>query len=267
MHLEKFTVKDIVHIPELQPDGWSDITNDITGYITNDFCFPYKAVINDRIVGMGALIIFGKTGWLAHVIVKNDYRNQGIGFAIVNDLLNIMKSKGVESVQLIATKMGESVYLKRGFRITSEYGEFRTETTISNEYINPNIIKTPNKYYNELYNLDRQVTGENRELLIKMYLANSYVYVKNNMLSGYYLPDLGEGTIVADHPATGIEFMKSKYTGISKAVVPYENIHATGFLLNKGFKDMGIKGKRMILGKEVRWDPMGIFSRIGGNYG
>ena len=82
---------DLEEIGDLQPDGWPDIINEFEFYITCDFCNPIKATIGNRIVGVGTSIIFENSAWLAHIIVDSDSRNKGLGFQIVERLLNDLK--------------------------------------------------------------------------------------------------------------------------------------------------------------------------------
>jgi hypothetical protein len=115
--------------------------------------------------------------------------------------------------------------------------------------------------------LDQLISGENREKLIKQYLDNSRIYIENNEVKGYYLPDLEEGLIFADIDKAGLELMKIKYSLVDKAVLPSDNVVGIEFLKRNGFAETDTKGTRMILGSDIDWKPDKIFSRIGGNYG
>jgi len=61
--------------------------------------------------------------------------------------------------------------------------------------------------------------------------------------------------------------MKVKYASADKAVLPPDNLHGINFLKQHGFKITDTRGTRMILGKDINWQPEKVFSRIGGNYG
>lgn len=89
---------------------------------------------------------------------------------------------------------------------------------------------------------------------------------KNGKISGYYLPELGEGLIVADNREAGIELMKLKYSISNKGTLPVENREGIAFLKENGFVETR-RAKRMILGKEFLWHPDKIYNRIAGNLG
>ena len=261
------TTEDLPQIKNLQPDGWPDICNDFEYYINNDFCYPIKVVVNERIVGLGVSIIFDNTAWLAHIIVDENYRNRGIGFEITNRLIEDVKNKSVETVLLIATKMGVPVYKKSGFREISDYINLKREKPWREFEISKNIIPYKKDLYSKIVNFDKKISGEDREVLIKQYIENSLLYIEDGEIKGYYLPDLGEGLIFAENSVAGTGLMKIKYSKVDKAVLPAENKTGIEFLELNGFVKTETKGKRMVLGKDISWKPESFYSRIGGNFG
>jgi len=267
MDLDKITQHDLGQIKELQPEGWHDITKEFQFYINSNFCYPIKATIGNLMVGIGNSIVFNNTAWLAHIIVRNEYRNKGIGSQIVGSLLASLKRKKVVSVSLIATELGEPVYIKHGFRTISEYVFLKKEQLWKGHAGPNNIIAFQEKFLQQLLRLDKKISGEDREKLIDGKLDNCQIYVENDELLGYHLPSVGEGPIYATAPNAGIELMKYKYCNTEKAVLPAENKLGLEFLISNGFSITTHKGKRMVLGKAVDWKPEYFFSRVGGNYG
>jgi GNAT superfamily N-acetyltransferase len=267
MLFHPLTHADLDLIRDLQPQGWGDITNDFRFYTSVDFCHPLKVTLDNQVVGIGNAIAFKKSAWLAHVIVGKAYRNAGIGFNIVERLLDLVKSKSVESVSLIATELGEPVYLKSGFRIVSDYLSFKRDKPWIDSGISENIEPFQDKFYADVLRLDKELSGEAREPLLRRYLAGSYLYVDHDELRGYYSPALGEGPVYATSTDAGMALMRIKYSKADKAVIPAENKSAITFLQQNGFVATGIKGKRMVYGKDVPWKPEKYFSRIAGNYG
>ena len=261
------TKSDLSEISNLQPEGWRDITAVFNSYLDYDFCYPLKVTIGEKIIGVGVSIIFGKTGWLAHIIVDKKNRIKGIGSQIFQLLLNDMKRKSVETFLLIATKLGEPIYRKAGFKVISEYMKFKREKPFIEMPTSKQIVLYRDKYYSELMNLDKSISGENREPLISRHLDDALLYLENNKCAGFYLPNLGEGLILAAEPEAGLELMKAKFAKADTAIIPNENLLGIDFLEKTGFINTGKKGKRMILGVDIDWKPKCVFSRIGGNYG
>jgi GNAT superfamily N-acetyltransferase len=251
----------------LQPEDWPDIIPDIEMYIRLPFCYPIKVMIDNKIAGIGTSIVFGETGWLAHIIVHPDFRNKGIGMKIVNELLDHQKSQHVSTSLLIATELGRPVYLKSGFKEVSNYVYLKREIEWAIHPVSKNIIPFKVDHLEQILKLDRHITGESRENLLVDYLSKSFVYLNRNIIEGYYIPNLKEGPIYAAHEKAGIELMKIKYATADKAVLPAENIAAISFLKQNGFIETNTKGTRMILGELINWRPEMVYSRIGGNLG
>lgn len=266
MQFERVTPKDIVQITNLQPKGWSDITVEYRFFLSNSFCNPIKMIVDDRIVGVGNTITFKDTAWLAHIIVGNEHRNRGFGFRIVEHLLNDL-TKSIKSISLIASPFGEPVYKKIGFKTVSDYIYLERRDSWNDRKISERIVRYESKYYREIIRLDKEISGEEREPLIKKYIESSFVYIKADEIKGFYIPTLGEGLIFADTTEAGVELMSMKYAKVDTAVIPRDNQTGLDFLEQNGFCESETKGKRMIVGKEIDWQPAKIFSRISGDYG
>ena len=267
MQIEPITIKDLDNIHHLQPEGWSDIVPDLTFYVTSDFCNPIKVVIGKSIAGIGASIQFHHTAWLAHIIVDPGFRNRGIGYQIVAKLLEDLEKSGTESCLLTATELGQPVYTRSGFRNVAEYIFLNREMPWPDVPVTPDIVDFREEFHGEIYEMDRQATGEGREKLLSAFLTDARLYVRNSKLMGYLIPGLREGLIVAENEEAGFALMNAKYSTIDKAILPADNKAGVEFLLKRGFADTGKKGTRMIRGRDVPWKPEMIYSRIGGNVG
>ncbi|KXX67058.1 GNAT family N-acetyltransferase [Flammeovirga sp. SJP92] len=268
MIFEECTISDLEAIGALQPEGWPDIIPKFEEYIDQEFSFPIKVSIDNEIVGIGCAIVFKKTGWLAHIIVDSEQRNKGIGLAIVNYLLELHKANGVESSLLIATDLGAHVYKKVGFKTVSNYLFLKRESGIMKVNLeSKKLIPYQEEHYPEILKLDYKITGEHRRPLLMKSLKDAVIFKEKDLIQGAFLPNLGEGLIIATTPEAGIELMKLKYSTVDKAVIPEENKIGLEFLLKNSFQLSPSKGQRMLLGNEVAWKADGYFGRIGGNFG
>ena len=267
MSILDFTFDDLRRIRHLQPEGWTDIVPEFEYYLRKPFCFPIKVTIGDQIAGTGAAIALGSTGWLAHIIVDPAERKKGLGTLIVNELMHILRGQGVRTFLLIATEAGKSLYLRTGFRIKTEYIFHKRETPCPEYRHTANIVSFSQNFRRELLNIDRRVTGENREELLGYSLENASLFISDSALLGYYIPGVGEGPVIALTAEAGLELMKLKYANVSKAVLPAENITGLGYLRSMGFEMTPTRGTRMVMGEDIPWEPEKIYSRIGGNFG
>ena len=101
MQFGGITYNDLSEILKLHPVGWPDIVPEFEFYIRKEFCYPIKAILENKVVGVGTLIVFDNTGWLAHIIVDKNHRNSGIGFQITEKLINDGNNKSVKSFGFI----------------------------------------------------------------------------------------------------------------------------------------------------------------------
>ena len=263
--IESFTSHDLRAVAGLQPDGWPDIFPSIEYYCKSDFCFPLKASLEGKVVGIGTAIIHGNTGWLAHIIVSPNHRNAGIGSTITKALIDLCRKNSCRTLLLIATALGEPVYKKFGFEVETKYLFFDHGVSPTLE-TSPEIFAFQKRHEGALFELDRVVSGEDRKKLLREHLNNTLVFVENNLLKGFYMPTLGDGLIIAESPAAGLALMKLRTASTDKFCIPMQNENALNFLNQHGFTEYR-QASRMILGEKVKWDGSKIYSRIGGNLG
>lgn len=267
MLFERVTQKDIYQIATLQPDGWTDITTEFQFFINNRFCNPIKMIVDNEFIGVGNAVIFKDTAWLAHIVVGSKYRNRGFGFQIVKHLLNDLKDKSINSISLIASPFGEPVYKKFGFKTVSNYIYLERRNPWIEKKPSDRIVPYESKFYSDIIRLDNLISREEREPLLKQFLGDSFVYAEDEGISGFYLPSLGEGQLFATTTEAGIALMSMKYANVDTAVIPESNQIGLTFLKQNGFFESETKGKRMVLGKKINWQPDKFFSRISGDYG
>lgn len=266
MNIQALEHSDINLIKELQPEGWPDITPIISFYVNSSFCFPIKISVDEKIVGIGTGIIHHDVAWLAHIIVHPDNRNQGIGKLITQHLVNSSKAKGCDTIYLIATELGEPVYKALGFETETEYLFFKDIRAPESWKRSENIVSFTEDFKTQIAKLDQQVSEENRFFHLEQYLADGYLYVQDDEVEGFYLPRFGEGLIIANSSAAGLELMKLRLKTKNNAVFPIDNVIAAAFMRENHFKELKI-AKRMRSGTKRKWQAANIYNRIGGNLG
>lgn len=270
INFEPISINDLQNLSALQPPAWPDIKVEFKYYIENDFCHPIKAMINHKIVAIGTAIHYLDTAWLAHIIVHPDFRKKGIGAQITKALVDQVKNSNIETILLIATKQGKSVYERVGFKVVTDYIYLQSSeknTAPFDAIIDDKVVPLQIDRKNELLALDQKVTGEDRKEVLMHHLEHALVYLENDQIKGYCIPDFRDGPICATSPEAGLALMKIKYTTINQAAIPQENTIGLDYLKSIGFEKMDIKGTRMMIGKAPDWRPANIYSRMGGNFG
>ncbi|HPW52030.1 MAG TPA: hypothetical protein PKV85_06685, partial [Spirochaetota bacterium] len=95
-------------------------------------------------------------------------------------------------------------------------------------------------------------------------LSESFVCIKEGVLSGYFIPSLGEGLITAVDAESGISLLKHKNPLILS--IPEANFAAIHYALSRGFTEQKSLC-RMTFGNKLNRKPEYIYSRISGYLG
>ena len=258
---------DLPIVERLKPDNWGVIFPDFEYYLKQPFCFPRKLVLKGEICGVGAIISFQKTAWLAHIIVGKRHRGKGLGTQLTAALVKEAQQMGHSTISLIATELGLPVYSKLGFQIEDEYLFFQRKSEIFSSPKSFLIHAFQSEMERDVLQLDEAITQENRSMVLKEHLTAAKVVLQNGQLTGFYLPTLKNGPICASNSTAGLALLNWKHQTIPKAALPSSNNIAVQFFERNGFESFPKRGARMWLGKQLEWSPGGIFSRIGGNMG
>jgi len=71
---------------------------------------------NGEVAGFVTSLKHQRSGWIGNLIVAEGFRGQGIGQALFVSALEALRSAGVETVWLTASKLGQALYEKHGFK-------------------------------------------------------------------------------------------------------------------------------------------------------
>jgi hypothetical protein len=164
--------------------------------------------------------------------------------------------------------MGESIYRKLGFVTRATYVFYRRDSLVPHREVS-HVRELRPEDIPAVMRLDRDATGEDRHQFLERFLSNGWISTTDGLpeIEGFYLPDLGEGLIIARNAAVGLELMKVRFNhGKKTATVPEANTLARDFLLSEGFQEYR-RSPRMILGKGVLWQPTLMYNRAAGYCG
>jgi hypothetical protein len=162
--------------------------------------------------------------------------------------------------------LGKPIYEKLGFKTTSYYRFFNPPELFKPQYDRSGIRAATKNDLEIIFKLDFEATGEKRTKMMESYLEDCMV-VYTDEINGFYMPNLGNGYIVARDNLSGIELLNFRLKRNKKPiVVPDRNTDTIEYLLQLGFTE-GYKIPRMVLGSEPNWNPAMIFSRAAGYCG
>lgn len=266
MTFENFTESDLQQLKPLEPEGWGDLIPRFRLLLENAGCFPFKLTVNKTIAAVGATILFPESAWLACIITHPDYQRQGIGEKMTRYLIASVDMTLRPTINLIATPMGYPLYKKIGFITDSIYDHFDVVPVYRPELADHRIRNYESKDIEEILRLDKALSGEDRSTMLLNYMTEASVFYEGDVLTGYYLPSLGEGLIFAQNATAGTALMNLRTSTKRNAVIPQSNKAALNFMEAAGLRPFRIS-TRMYIGKKMDWDPTAMYNRIGGQLG
>ncbi len=120
-------------------------------------------------VGTTAAFVFGPVGWIAMVLVDEAFRHRGIATQLVQQALQYLDGRGVQTVRLDATPLGRPVYERLGF--LPEYGLLRMQAEVSLPSGETSFVPLPAERVPGVCELDTAITGTSRQSLIQRLYA------------------------------------------------------------------------------------------------
>lgn len=266
MHISPITLNDLPRIPTIQPADWEDITPFFDYYVRSAHCEAWKGELDGKLAAVGAIIFHKHTAWLAHILVHEDQRRQGLGGQITQALVDRIPRATYPSILLIATEMGEPVYKRLGFAVECHSAAFRYEADAFLPPDSENVNAYSPEWEQRVLELDTWVSGEQRADTLTPHLPKAQLITQGAALLGAYLPTLGDGLILARDAAAGKQLLDVRLPDTSFAIVPEANEEAVSHLISRGLEPVK-RISRMFLGEPHTWRPEGLYHRIGGNLG
>lgn len=105
-----------------------------------------------------------RSGWIGNLIVAAGFRGQGIGQELFVSALEALRSSGVETVWLTASKLGQALYEKHGFKSIDTI--VRWSGTGRQRHISQGAVANYSNHDTLLNDIDAQVWGDQRAALL-----------------------------------------------------------------------------------------------------
>ena len=119
MTVEPFGTEDIGSFLELATaEGWLVDSWELD-FLRAAFSAGCLCVRNESGAGVAFVtaVRYERSGWIGNLIVAAHHRGQGIGEALFLRALQMLREAGADTVWLTASKQGQSLYEKHGFKV------------------------------------------------------------------------------------------------------------------------------------------------------
>src|SRR5262245_13479890 len=95
--------------------GWNQLEADWRRFLDMEPGGAFVAELDGVDVGTAAVMIFGPVAWVALVLVDSASRRRGVGQALMEHAITQLIDRGVRTIRLDATPLGQPLYEKLGF--------------------------------------------------------------------------------------------------------------------------------------------------------
>jgi GNAT superfamily N-acetyltransferase len=198
MHIRSLTPADLPFALSLSRQaGWNQLEADWRRALDlqPDGCF--LAEYDDHPAGTTTTCILGDVAWIAMVLVEQSLRGKGIGAALMKHALAFLEDRGISSVWLDATPLGEPVYRKLGFVEETLFVRHRAVDAAAAHAVHPNVRPLEERDWARLLALDRSVYAYDRERLLRRTHAEcpggSLVHANGETIRGFAFLRTGFG--------------------------------------------------------------------------
>lgn len=238
-------------------EGWGHTVEDIRRILSfaPESCFVTWR--DGQAVGTITSTRYGDFAFLALLLVRPEYRNQGIGRQLMEHAVAHLQSSGVKTIELDGVIRATPLYRRLGFQdkyLSLRFKGQGSATGVEIKPYRPEMLK-------EILDLDKSLTGLAREQVITRLLqefsGSAYVLGEND-LSTYTIVRqrragaLSVGPLVARKPQTALHLLRgvlARHVGKTIGIgVPEMQQEIIGFLHEQKFEDLA-HSLRMFLGE------------------
>jgi GNAT superfamily N-acetyltransferase len=145
--------------------GWNQTEADWRRFLDlePDGCFVGE--VDGNVVATTTTRVFGPIAWIGMVLVDQAMRRRGIGTAMMEHALAHLTARGVATMRLDATPLGEPIYRRLGF--VAEYELARWEGVSPGAGCDGRVRAVTAGQIERLADLDRRATGTDRQGLLR----------------------------------------------------------------------------------------------------
>ncbi len=252
--------------------GWNQTEFDWLRFLNMEPEGCFVAELNGCPVGTTTTCVFDRVAWIAMVLVDKDARGQGVGTKLLKHSLDYLDGRQVKTVRLDATHLGRPIYEKLGF--VPEYELARFEGIAQQGGEGPVVIEAVPKFFADMIEFDRQMTGTNREKMLSRlfneFPQNTHIVTHHDKIDGFVTMRPGAnavqvGPCVATMNAGPALLSDALHRCAGKAVfvdIPTGNVHAVKIAESGGLK-IQRRFVRMCRGERIKDDIKTIWASSG----
>ena len=250
-------------------EGWhSETLLELQSFFEHDpeGCFLYE--VNGTPVGICIATAYHQSGFIGELIVTKQFRDQGIGRALIQAAILYLQNKQIQAIFLDGVQKAIPLYEELGFvpicRSLRFFGQIPAEES-------PDVRSMNAEDLQEVFQLDKQTFGDDRSFFLNKRWQNypdlALVWRQNQQIAGYLFGRVGIGGWVTVGPWVNLIDQSATLTLLSHFQAKIGNQpFSIGILENR----KSIIPQIVMAGLQPRTDPptrmmLGIGNNLGDN--
>jgi len=250
-------------------EGWhSETLLELQSFFEHDpeGCFLYE--VNGTPVGICIATAYHQSGFIGELIVTKQFRDQGIGRALIQAAILYLQIKQIQAIFLDGVQKAIPLYEELGFvplcRSLRFFGQIPAEES-------PDVRPMNAEDLQEVFQLDKQTFGDDRSFFLNKRWQNypdlALVWRQNQQIAGYLFGRVGIGGWVTVGPWVNLIDQSATLTLLSQFQAKIGNQpFSIGILENR----KSIIPQIVMAGLQPRTDPptrmmLGIGNNLGDN--
>jgi GNAT superfamily N-acetyltransferase len=153
---------------------------------------------NNKPVGICVATHYGRSGFIGELIVRPEGRGRGIGAALLNHGVSLLKQRGVDTVYLDGVLKAVELYQRNGFRKVCR--SWRFSGSLAGKAC-PHVRRMVPDDLDQVIALDLRAFGADRGFFLsrrlELYPELGYVLMDDERVTGFILGRAGEGWMAA----------------------------------------------------------------------
>jgi GNAT superfamily N-acetyltransferase len=256
--------------------GWNQVDADWLRAMDLEPTGCFVAEANEEPVATTTVCCFENIAWVAMVLVDKQVRGRGIGKLIVEHAIAYLDAKGIETIRLDATSLGQGLYKKLGFREEYEVIRF-AGSPVAGTLETGNICRifAGDAIMDEIARLDEEATATFRRSFINSFAKTNiipfYCNVTDGAVTGYAgcregINAIQIGPVTASLPESGYWLLDQIVSHFPAKLmfidIPAENMAALKWATANAFTEQR-RFIRMYRGFKIQDSPELIWASSG----
>jgi predicted GNAT family N-acyltransferase len=169
MHFRNLTLNDLDFAIDLTTiENWGTTRGELEDLLLFTPNCATLATMKDKLVGMIFTVSYDNFGFIGNLIVKKEFRNQGIGKQLMQKAITHLENSGNSIIMLDGVDAAVGLYQRLGFKVSCK--SLRLEGEIIHKPSN-RVFQIKNEDFQDVLRLDRNIFQANREFLLRKIFA------------------------------------------------------------------------------------------------